>query len=96
MSATHKASHKPFLYKYENLLFLKGGFLSKDNYISIQKFCHTFKSVIDSFLMIFGEGLSFIYLAIIHIFCDDDGYNYGEGYVHDNDNGDDDDDFYLD
>ena len=46
--------------------------------------------------MIFGEGLSFIYLAIIHIFCDDDGYNYGEGYVHDNDNGDDDDDFYLD
>ena len=68
MSATHKASSKPFLYKYENLLFLKGGFLSKDNYISIQKFCHTFKSVIDSFLMIFGEGLSFIYLVIIHIF----------------------------
>ena len=46
--------------------------------------------------MIFGEGLSFIYRAISYIFCDDDGYNYGEGYVHDNDNGDDDDDFYLD
>ena len=26
MSATHKASHKPLLHKYENLLFLKGGF----------------------------------------------------------------------
>ena len=40
--------------------------------------------------------LSVIYWAIIHIFCDDDDYNYGEGYVHYNDNGDDDDDFYLD
>ena len=48
--------------------------------------------MIDSFIVIFWEGLSFIYRAISYIFCDEDG----KGDVYDNDNGDHDDDFYLD